>query len=300
MADRFETARFIVNRSAGRHQTDLAGILEGAVVGRTQFDIRHTEHPGHAEELARAAVEEGTGLVIAVGGDGTVNEVCRALLNTAAVLGVIPTGSGNAFARTLGLPLRHRDACLFLSADPVSDPRTIDAGMIDGHCFLTTAGIGIDALTCWIYANRPGKSRRGLWPYLSAAFQASRRFQPGEVTITVDDETPLRLTPGLLTIANGDQFGYGAVIAPGALMDDGELDLRVVGPRHALRLLWESRRLFTGSIDGLSDLGRMQGRTIRIERSQPGPIQADGEVFEAPAVLEVQVVPAALQVMAPG
>ncbi len=298
MADRLETARFIVNRSAGRHRVDLAGILEDAL-GLKPVDVRHTEHPGHAEELARAAVEEGTGLIIAVGGDGTINEVSRALLNTAAVLGVIPTGSGNAFARTLGLPLRPDDACRFLSADPVSGPRTIDAGTIDGHCFLTTAGIGIDALTCWIYANRGRRSRRGLLPYLSAALQASTQFQPGEVTITVDDEAPLRLTPALLTIANGDQFGYGAVIAPGARMDDGELDLRVVGARHALRLLWDSRRLFMGSIDGLSGLRRTRGRTIRIERSQPGPIQVDGEVFEAEAVFEVQVVPAALQVIAP-
>jgi len=297
MADRLAAARFIVNRKAGRRQTDLAGILEG--LGRGQFDIRHTEYPGHAEELARAAVDDGTNLVVAVGGDGTINEVARALWSTAAALAVIPTGSGNAFARTLGIPLQPRDACQLLFAEPVSEPRTIDAGTIDGHCFLTTAGIGIDALTCSIYASRGAHSRRGLLPYLAAALQASRRFAPEEVTITVDDNTPIHATPAMVTIANGDQFGYGAVVAPGARMDDGELDLRVVGARGALKRVWDCRRLFTGSIDRLSGLHCLKGRTIRIERGQPGPIQVDGEVFEAQTVLEIRVVPGALRVVAP-
>ncbi len=298
MADRLEAARFIVNRRAGRHQTDLAPVLEAACRGAAGVDIRHTEYPGHAQELARAAIDDGTHLIVAVGGDGTVNEVARGLLNSEAALGVIPAGSGNAFARTLGIPLHPPDACRVLFAEPVPHPRTIDAGTIDGHCFLTTAGIGIDALTCSIYANRGEGSRRGLLPYLRAVFQASRQFAPGEVTITVDDDAPVHLTPALVTVANGGQFGYGAVIAPGAHMDDGELDLRVIGARSSIRLLWDCRRLFTGSIDHVSGLRSWRGRSIRIERGQPGPIQVDGEVFEAGTLLEINVIPEALRVMA--
>jgi len=298
MADRLEAARFIVNRNAGRHKTDLLQVLEGTL-GSRPFDVLHTEYPGHAEELARTAVDDETPLVVAVGGDGTVNEVSRALLNSPAVLAVIPTGSGNAFARTLGIPLQPGDACRFLLAEPVAElPRVIDVGTIAGHCFLTTAGIGIDALTCSLYARGGGRSRRGLLPYLSSAMRAFRQYQPTEVTITVDDDAPIRLKPTLVTIANGDQFGYGAVIAPGARMDDGELDLRAVGARGGFKLLWDSRRLFTGSIDRLSDLHCGRGRSIRIERQHPGPIQVDGEVFEAEAVLETRVLTGALRVMA--
>lgn len=299
MADLLGGARFIVNRTAGRSRIDLARVLEDAFGRDLTADVRHTEYRGHAEELARSATTDGINLVVAVGGDGTVNEVGRALLNTKSVLGVVPTGSGNAFARVFGVPLQPRAACQFLFAGPRREARAIDAGFIDNHCFLSSAGIGIDAQTCSIYASR-ARTRRGLLPYLTSLVKACRRYQPIEVTIAVDGDTPIRTTPALVTIANGDRYGYGALIAPGAEPDDGELDLCVFGARSTIRLLWDCRRLFIGGIERTPDLLRLRGRTIRIDRGQPGPIQADGEAFDAEAVLDIRVEPGALLVAAPG
>ena len=299
MADGHEAVEFIVNNSAGRRRINLARMLETACGGSSGVEIRHTEYRGHAEVLTRASVDAGARLIVAVGGDGTVNEVASGLLNSAAVLGIVPTGSGNAIARTLGIPLRAPDASRSLFSEPGLRPRTIDAGTVDGHCFLATAGIGIDALTCSIYAERGEGAGRGLLPYLRALFKASRQFRAAEIAITVDGDKTVHLTPAQVTIANGGQFGYGAVSAPAAHLDDGELDLQVIAARSSIRLLWDCRRLFTGDIDEAPGLRSWRGHSISIERAQPGPIQADGEVFEAGTELEFKVLPQALQVMAP-
>ena len=298
MAERHGAVRFVVNRIAGRRQPDMARLVE-AGCGGAGIEIRHTEYPGHAEVLARTAVDEGARLVVAVGGDGTVNEVARGLLNSTTALGVIPTGSGNAIARTLGIPQKAPAACRFLLTDPGPQPRTIDAGVIDGHCFLATAGFGVAALTCSLYAGHGEGAGRGLWPYLRALLKASRQFRADEITVTVDGAAPIHLTSALVTIANGGQFGYGAIIAPAARVDDGELDLQIVDTRSSIRLLWDCRRLFTGNVNEIPSLHGWRGRSICVERRQPGPIQADGEVFEAGPRLEINVLPHALQVMAP-
>ena len=296
---RLKGARFVVNQTAGRGRIDLAGLLESAGGPGTIPDLCNTEHRGHAEELARAAVLEGADLVVAVGGDGTINEVARALVHSQTALGIIPAGSGNALARTLGIPLQPRAACRLLIDAPRPDSlRTLDVGFISNLCFLSTAGIGIDAAACSIYAQR-ATARRGLLPYISSFLRAFAQYDPEEVTITVDGGTAFRALPALVTVANGDQFGYGAIIAPGARPDDGVLDLCVFEALSAPRLLWHSRRLYTGRIDKMPGLRRLQARTVRIERVGPGPLQIDGEAFDAEAVLDIRVDPGALQVLAP-
>ena len=299
MADRLKGVRFIINETAGRGRADLTGLLENALGRSAAADLHYTEHRGHAEEIARGAARDGYDLVVAVGGDGTINEVARTLLHTQTALGVIPTGSGNAIARTFGIPLDPLAACRFLlDASRPDCLHALDVGFISNLCFVSTAGIGVDAAVCSLYAQRRG--RRGLLPYVSSSLRAFARFHPEEVTITVDGGTAFRARPALVTVANSAQFGYGAVIAPGARPDDGVLDLCVFEGLNAPRLLWHSRRLFTGGIDKTPGLRRLQARTVRIERANPGPIQVDGEAFDAEAALDIRVDPGALRVLAPG
>ena len=289
----FSNIHFIVNPRAGKRGRELdVMIRETLGESGVAFEVRYTTHRRHALELARAAADEDVGLVVAAGGDGTVNEVANGLVGSQTALGILPVGSGNGFARSLGVPMDPVRACRGLLDARV---RSIDAGRIAGRCFFSTAGVGLDAEVSWLYDRKPGR-RRGFLPYVVLTAQAFRSFEPEEVTVTLDDGTTIRTCPTVLTVANTAQYGSRAVIAPGALPDDGLLDLCVVEDTGALKAMWHSRRLFTGTIDRMPGVRLFRCRSLQIVRAGPGRFQADGEALEGEAVLDVEVVPQAIRV----
>lgn len=285
---------FIVNPLAGGGRIKAETLIHTSV-GRSgvPFEVTLTTHQGHATELARSAAHRAGELVVAVGGDGTVNEVANGLIETDTPLGLIPAGSGNALARSLGVPVDPVEACRCLL-----DPRlrTIDVGQVAGRYFLSTVGIGLDADVCWLYSRRRGK--RGLLPYIATTAIASWAYVREEVTVTLDDGISIQRRPILLTVANTPQYGYGATIAPGALPDDGLLDLCVL-ETNKIRALWHARRMFTGTISQMPGFSLVRTPTLRIERSGPGRLQLDGEALEADGMLDVRIVPQSLRVVVP-
>jgi diacylglycerol kinase (ATP) len=250
-----------------------------------------TERPRHATELARQAVMEGCTLVVAIGGDGTMNEVASALVDTPACFGLIPCGSGNGLGRHLGIrPAGHAFQTL-LDGRPLA----IDTGMVNADPFFCVAGTGFEALIASRFATL---TSRGFSGYLRTSFQAWRSYRPERYTIHHGGGRD-SVEAFTLAISNSSQYGNNAYIAPGASMSDGLLDLTAVprvGLHNGIPLVW---RLFNGSLDRVASVRRWQGDQFVIERERPGWIHTDGEPRAEVSRLEITVRPRSLRILVP-
>ncbi len=253
-----------------------------------------TERPGHGRELAAALVDDGVGLVIAWGGDGTVNEVGSALAFRDATLAIIPSGSGNGLARELGVPLQP--AAAFAVALAGRD-RMMDAGEIDGRLFFNVAGFGLDARVAHAFA-AGGLVRRGLPEYVKLAARELLAFTPQAQTVIADGET-LRGTPLIVAIANTRQYGNGALIAPQARIDDGQLDVVIVEYRALWRTVWHVPRLFTGGLARVPGVRMRQAVEVVVSSDRPLLFHLDGEPGRSDVAVSVRVRPQALRVRVP-
>jgi diacylglycerol kinase (ATP) len=253
-----------------------------------------TEGPGHAVELARAAVARRTPLICAWGGDGTVNEVVRVVAGTGTALGVVPAGSGNGLARDLGIP---REPGRALGIVLGRRERVIDVGDVDGHLFVNLAGVGLDAHVAACF-NARGSARRGLWPYVRICAGEIFRYQAREYDIRVGGETWRELAL-LLVCANARQYGGGAVVAPTARPDDGHLDLVVVAPRPPVVALRDALHLFRGTLDRAPGVRTARVTTADIAAADPILFHVDGEAVTGGPMLTVRVRPAVLRVRVP-
>jgi len=253
-------------------------------------EIFVTERKGHARELTLAAIARGCRLVVAWGGDGTVNEIGSALIGTSASLGIIPAGSGNGLARDLAIP-RQPDRAL--TGALRATPRPIDAGRFGGRVFFNLAGVGFDARVAASFDR--GQGGRGFSGYMKIAAAELFRYRPERYRIGggARVRTPTAL---LITVANGSQFGNGMQIAPGARLDDGRLDLVVFEETSRLRTIGALPRLFAGRAAGARgfSIERIEQATIDCDR--PMLFHVDGEPIEGGTRLEAQVLPAALRV----
>ena len=241
---------------------------------RLDAEVFVTERSGHARELALAARRRGVTLFVAWGGDGTVNEVGSALIDSPASLAIVPSGSGNGLARELGIPLEPTAAFQMVFD---GRPRLIDAGELDGHPFFNIAGLGLDARVAHRFADG-GLERRGFIRYLELAAREVLSFVPSEYALTADGHD-LRAKPLLIAIANARQYGNGALIAPGALLDDGKLDLIIVNHRPVWQVLVQTRRLFSGDMAQVPGVSMTKARSIAISADTPLLYHIDGEPF---------------------
>jgi len=252
-----------------------------------KFDIVYTRKPGDGTQLAREAVEKGYDLVVAVGGDGTINEVSQSLIYSKAALGVIPAGSGNGFARNFKIPLNQRRAIQILLSPQIIQ---IDAGKINNRYFFNVAGTGLDAE---ISKNFEQFGMRGPLPYFIIGARSFLKFQPTPVKVYYEQKG-FEFSPLFISIANVPQYGNGAIIAPHARPDDGLLDVCILEDISLLRALFNVHRLFNGTVTEVKEFHTFQVKQMIIERSQSGPIHTDGNPYEEEAILKVEVIPKAL------
>lgn len=289
--------RFIYNPIAG-HARRRVG-LEAALRGRLQAGgfaaaLRTTRYPGHATELAREAAERGCDTVVAIGGDGTINEVAQALIGSDVALAIVPCGSGNGLAAHLGVPTRL-DQALGLVTTGRGRRCRIDTGRVNGTPFLNVMGFGLDAEVAHRFNQL---AQRGLPTYVRAAVGAFLRRRNERVVVRWEEGCE-ELTGVLFSIANSDQYGNAARIAPGARVDDGRLDLVAVTPVGWIGAAALGVRLMTGTIDRSPHVRRWPFRHLVVERARPGLIHTDGETREAPAQLDITVAPGSLWVVVP-
>ncbi|HEY9250313.1 MAG TPA: diacylglycerol kinase family protein, partial [Rariglobus sp.] len=225
-------------------------------------------------------------------GDGTLNEVAAGLVGTDAVFGLIPCGSGNGLGRHLGIPGPGKGAFRTLIEGRV---RVIDTGEVNGIPFFNAMGLGFDAEI----ADRFNQlARRGLPSYVRTTIGTLFRYRP-ETCLIRNGVASLKTTAFLLTIANSDQYGNDCFIAPGATVDDGQLDLTVITRANAFNAAPLAARLFLKKIDGSGSVARLRGAHFTIERTAPGLIHTDGETHRAAATLEITVRPRSLRIMVP-
>jgi YegS/Rv2252/BmrU family lipid kinase len=249
-----------------------------------------TERAGHARELASRAVADGCDLVVAWGGDGTVNEVAVTLIHSPAALGVVPAGSGNGLARGLGLAVRPADA---LEKALTGSAHAIDVGEFGGRRFFNVAGVGFDAAVAARF-NRQGQVR-GLLAYVRSI--APRFLSYGAVPCLIEaDGERIAHSVLLVTIANCREFGGHAVIAPLARPDDGLLDLVVIPDRSPVDRLSLVPHVFAGTLDRAAGVLMRRVTSVRIVFERPQACHVDGEPHDGAAVVEARILPGALAV----
>ena len=273
-------------RGAARRRARAASAaLQAAGV---QGDIFVTERRGHARELAQRAIRVHPTMVIAWGGDGTVNEVGSALAESDIPLGIVPAGSGNGLAADLGVARRPAQA---IAEALGAKPRVIDAGEINGRFFVSLAGVGFDAHIAACF-NRDS-IRRGPWNYARITLREILSYESKRYRL--DGKSNPRLA-FLVTMVNTSQFGNGARIAPGARLDDGRLNLVVFEEVSRLSTVCALPRLFTGGAHRVRGMETTLVERVTIESDAPMPFHVDGEPVSGGVRLEASVRAAALRV----
>jgi diacylglycerol kinase (ATP) len=296
----FVAAAVIINPISGtggrpevaRQRIELAAaILESR---GEKADLFVTEYPGHARHLVRAALSRQASLVIAWGGDGTINEVASELVFRDVTLGIIPSGSGNGLSRELRIPFDRAKAFHVAFS---GRERVIDAGELDGRLFFNIGGLGLDARVAHEFASN-GLVRRGFARYLEIAARELFSFVPDDHTI-VADGVATQSRALLIALANGRQYGNGAIIAPRARLDDGKLDVVVVAHRSAMAILLQAPMLFAGRVGDLPRVTMTPAVTVEITSARPVLYHVDGEPFVGGASVRARARPQALRVRVP-
>jgi YegS/Rv2252/BmrU family lipid kinase len=289
-------ADVIVNPIAGAGRSGLihsATALATHVLGSAGYRdviVSATGGPGHAEQLAREASASGASLVVAWGGDGTVNGVASALVHTDVPLGIVPAGSGNGLARDLGLPLDTRAA---LDTAARGRDAVIDAAQIGDALFFNVAGIGLDAVIARRLA--APQARRGLAGYILATVSELQQYEARTYSMRLDGE-PWDGRALFIALANSRQYGSGAQIAPRARLDDGRIDVVAVEPQSAWRILGRIPAFFRGTLAESPGLRMWQIATFELESDAPMAVHVDGEPRAGGTSLKLAIHSRALRV----
>jgi YegS/Rv2252/BmrU family lipid kinase len=285
---------FIINPFAGKRRKQV--ILD-AITGKFpsgSYEVVFTKYQGHAFEMAAKMLSEGHQYLVAVGGDGTVNEVASALINTPAKLGIIPSGSGNGLARHLHIPVQLIPALEVIVRHKI---QVIDAGKVNGRYFFCTCGTGFDARVGKKFAK---ENKRGMASYIRATIHQYAVYSPKSYVLKTENKK-IKLDAFLVTFANSGQYGNNAYIAPNAIINDGLLDLCILRPFPRTSTLELGLRLFFKNIDQSPYLEIMRIKKASLKRKGKSKItiHLDGEPVRTRAKLKVKVIPDALQVMVP-
>jgi YegS/Rv2252/BmrU family lipid kinase len=286
----------VLNPRAGVAAQRALEAVRGGRPGWNMLDVKVTTGPGDARRWAEEAAREGTDLLLVAGGDGTANEAAWGLLGSRTALGLVPVGSGNGLARTLRIPLRPRPALEVLESGV---PRRMDVGMINGRPFLNISGAGFDAAVgAEFHARGLRGGRRGLFTYVWMSVSESVRYRAQQWTLEAGEH---RFDGRALLVAfvNGRQYGGAAVIAPGARLDDGLLDIVIIEDAPIGEILANAPRLFLGGIERFSRYRHLAAPRAVLTGATPCLFHRDGEPEPASSRIEVHLEPRALSVLVP-
>jgi diacylglycerol kinase (ATP) len=282
---------FLVNsRSGANRRRDAAALIANSC--DWEHEIAACGAIADLDDLIRDAASRGVKAVFAVGGDGTIHEVAKRLIGTEMALGVVPTGSGNGFARHLGLPMNFRKAiraCCGLRVE------IIDTATVNGASFINMMGIGFDA---WIADAFERAGTRGLLTYVRVGLRGFARYAAEEYEVTVDGSMT-RHRAYIVAVANASQYGNNARIAPLASMQDGILDVTLIEQAPFFRVPLIAAQLFAGNLHRARGVTTLRGRNITVRRTSAGAAHLDGEPVTLPAFVSIDIVPRSLRVIVP-
>lgn len=282
---------FVVNPISGTRSKDhILGLIPRNIdPTRFTYSIHFTEHHGHAAEITRKAIAEGVDIVVAVGGDGTVNEVARALIHTETALGIIPCGSGNGLARHLALPMSPEGALQIINECNI---HRLDYGRINGRPFFCTAGMGFDANLSDNFAKA---GRRGLLTYVENALRLGIGYQSETYNLEyIAEDGSIKnkcVKAFLITCANAGQYGNNFWIAPMASMQDGLMDVSVIKPFPLIESGAIAYQMVHKTIYRNEYCDTFKCKSITISREKPGVIHYDGDPADETSMVRVEIVP---------
>ena len=288
------TIRIIVNPIAGvRPKSEIPTLVKHVFMSdKFEVDYCETRYAGHATELASEAAKQGFDTVLAIGGDGTVNETARGLVGTKTAFGIVPMGSGNGLARHLQLPLESEHA---MQVVVENHRQAIDYGKANEHIFFCTAGVGFDADISQKFAQA---GQRGAFTYVREVIDHLRKYDAKTYSIYTDDEK-IRERAFLICVGNASQWGNDAKITPEATMDDGLMDITLIKPFPPAGIPQLVIQLFNGTIHKNPNVLYFRSSHVRIVLPKETPVHVDGEPFEMKGVVDIQTIPAGLHVLTP-
>lgn len=264
------------------------------VMDESKWDviIRFTQRPGHATDLAKQAIKQGYYGVLAIGGDGTINEVAAALRDSDTALGIIPNGSGNGLARHLNIPIDVKRALEEINNDRIEQ---FDYCMANQHPFFCTCGVGFDAHVSAKFAE---SKKRGPMSYLKNTLVEYLRYRSEEYSIETADKV---LTERAFVIAcgNASQYGNNAFITPNASMQDGLIDVTLIQPFTPLDTAVLGILLFTKHIDQDTNIQSFRTPSLTIHRPKAGVMHIDGEPMMMEADIEVKCIHNGIKIFLP-
>jgi len=287
--------KLIANPAAGRGRANAAD-RKVAELFRSKgafFDLEFTKGPKDAAEIDRKALAD-FDVIVAIGGDGTVNEIIPAMLFSQKPFAIIPAGSGNDFVKSLNIPSDFESA-----VDVVLQGKTklIDAGRINETYFVNGVGIGFDAAVNHA-SYRINHSKKGLYLYLCALVKTLGKYRPVRLRIVMNGET-MEQEIFMVTIGNGTTCGGGFKLTPHARLDDQLFDVTLVRPLGLLPLLWHFPKVFLGTIEQAKYARLARTSKITIQSSLPIPVHVDGEIYSGNCqTCEIEIIPNALKVVA--
>ena len=275
---------FIMNPISGTSSKAAIPSLIDSTIDKERFDyeIKLTERAGHASELASEAKDQHVDIVVAVGGDGTVNEVARSIVHSDTALGILPCGSGNGLARHLLLPMNLKKCIEIINLCEIHD---LDYGVINEHPFFCTCGMGFDAFVSMKFAE---SGKRGPISYAENILREGLKYKPE--TYTLQDETGTKQYKAfLISCANASQYGNNAYIAPQASMSDGLMDVIIMEPFDVIEAPQVSFDMFNKTLDKNSRIKTFKCKKLHITRSKPGVIHYDGDPIMTGADIDIHL-----------
>jgi len=283
---------FIINPISGTHSKDeIPQLIEKTIDhGLFDYDIRLTAYRGNASEIASECVAMGKDAVVAVGGDGTVNEVARSLTHTDTALGIIPCGSGNGLARHLCLPMDTKKSLEIINTYNVE---AFDYGVINDLPFFCTCGMGFDAFISLKFAEA---GKRGPITYVENVLKEGLNYKPETYEVT-DSSGSHRHKAFLIACANASQYGNNAYIAPGATMKDGLMDVIIMEPFNALDAPQIAADLFMKTLGNNSKIKTFRTKELHIHRKEPGAIHYDGDPIMTGTDVDVHIEPQGIRII---
>ena len=237
------------------------------------YNIYVTERPGDAIEKCRK-IAKGTDAVIAVGGDGTVNEVVNGLVGTNTLFGVIPVGTGNDFARSINLSLNLKQACEQILAGKT---KFIDLGKVCNRYFINLVGVGFDGAVAY-QTNQHNKYISGKWMYLLSVLKTLMNYKPVEMKITLDSDI-VQCSPMLVAVGIGPSYGGGIKIVPDAVQNDGYFDICFIRSLNKASALYYLKKALNGKHSNLNKVTICRSNYVKLESKKPLPYHVEGEVF---------------------
>jgi len=283
---------FIINPIAGTGKKENIPNLIQQELDKNLFEaeIVYTQYRGHGTELAKKFVENEFQIVVAVGGDGMVNEIAQALIHTASSLGIIPIGSGNGLARHLGIPMNARKSIQQLNH---SESISMDYGLVNNHPFFCTCGTGFDAYVSTEFAK--GK-KRGIMSYIEKIITGYFNYKSQNYQLK-GEGIDLNAKAFVLTFANASQWGNNAYIAPQASVQDGEMDISIMSNFPIIAIPTLALNLFAKNINKDLFMTTLRAKEITLIREENGPFHYDGEPYEEGKIIHVEMIPDGLKVM---